>query len=92
MATSFMFSGYQTQLGFTTEQTGVVSKSYRIGFREQPETVGNLGSSLNPNIHFNTLVLDGLYLMRGDRLIFHWVPPPHVARRHTVGLEPIRRQ
>ena len=42
MAASFMFSGYQTQLGFTTEQTGVVFKIDGIVFREEPEAGGNL--------------------------------------------------
>ena len=42
MAASFMFSGYQTQPRFTTEQTGIVFKFDGIAFREEPEADRNL--------------------------------------------------
>ena len=41
--------------------------------------IQRFGSALNLNIHFHILVLDGVYVTRGERLSFRRVPPPTVA-------------
>ena len=41
--------------------------------------IQRFGSALNLNIHFNLLMLDGVYVRSHDRLEFHRVPPPTKA-------------
>ena len=38
--------------------------------------IQRFGSALNLNIYFHILVLDGVYVTRGERLSFRRVPPP----------------
>ena len=38
--------------------------------------IQRFGGGLNLNVHFHTLVLDGVYAQSGGALVFHGAPPP----------------
>ena len=63
-AISLHYRTWAKSAGYTGAQTGAVSFVHRFG------------SSLNLHTHFHVVVLDGVYVARGDGVAFFASPPP----------------
>ena len=64
---------YRTISGFLLKKAGLTRAQGATG---AVTLVQRFGSSLNLNIHFHMIFLDGVYLPAGDSAVFRSLPPP----------------